>query len=65
MAKNKKENLKEMSAGDLEKKLATLNEDLRVIRFKAEGSKTKNVKESAHIKKTIAQIMTALKQLSK
>ncbi|MEK7106155.1 MAG: 50S ribosomal protein L29 [Patescibacteria group bacterium] len=64
MAK-KKENLKDMKAEDLQKKLTTLQEDLRVIRFKAESSKTKNVKEAAHIKKNIAQILTALKQLSK
>jgi ribosomal protein L29 len=56
----KKENLKDLKAGELEKKLATLEETLRVIRFKAEGAKSKNVKEAASIKKQIAQIKTIL-----
>jgi len=56
----KKDNLKELKGGELEKKLATLEETLRVIRFKAEGAKSKNVKEAASIKKQIAQIKTIL-----
>lgn len=60
MAKSKKENLKDISKGELEKKLKTLVESLRVIRFKAEGSKSKNVKEASAQKKQIAQILTAL-----
>lgn len=64
MAK-KKENLKDMSVADLEKKLATLREEIRAIRFKGEGSKTKNVKDEARMKKTIAQILTTIKQLGK
>ena len=59
--KTKKDNLKGMGAGELEKKLKTLEESLRVIRFKAEGSKSKNVKEAASLKKQIARILTAMK----
>ncbi len=57
---NKKDNLKAMGRGELEKKLATLSESLRVIRFTASGAKSKNVKEASTIKKQIAQIMTEL-----
>jgi len=58
--KNTKENLKGMKKGELEKKLAILRENVRVIRFKAEGSKSKNVKEPANLRKDIARILTAL-----
>ena len=43
MAK-KKENLKEMSVADLNKNVSALREELRTIRFKAQGTKAKNVK---------------------
>lgn len=56
----KKQNLKDMAGGELEKKLATLQENLRVIRFKAEGAKSKNVKEASALRKEIAQIFTVL-----
>lgn len=58
--KNKKENLKNMKEDELKKKLAILQENARVIRFKAEGSKSKNVKESATLRKDIARILTEL-----
>jgi ribosomal protein L29 len=35
-------------------------EALRVFRFAMSGGKTKNLKEGAHLKKEIAQIMTVL-----
>jgi len=56
----KKENLKELKRDELTKKLASLREEIRVIRFKAEGSKSKNVKESLSIKKEIARILTEI-----
>ncbi|MFA6257240.1 MAG: 50S ribosomal protein L29 [Candidatus Paceibacterota bacterium] len=59
MAK-KKENLKEVKTGELEKKLHTLQEEERGIRFKAEGARSKNVKELWNLKKTIARILTEL-----
>ena len=56
----KKDNFKGMKVEDLKKELATLAEQVRSNRFKAEGSKSKNVKESAMLKKQIARIMTEL-----
>ena len=49
-----------MKKDELIKKLAFLREEVRVIRFKAEGSKSKNVKEASTFKKQIAQILTEL-----
>lgn len=60
MAKEKKENLKGMKKDELEKELVVLRESLRAIHFKAEGSKSKNVKENQKIKKQIARILTEL-----
>lgn len=60
MAKTKKENLKGMKRDELEKKLAILQESARMIRFKAEGSKSKNVKEMVNIRKSIARILTEI-----
>jgi ribosomal protein L29 len=58
--KNLKENLKEMKGDGLLKKLASLREEVRVIRFKAEGSKSKNVKESSSLRKQIARVLTEI-----
>ena len=61
MAKtSKKENLKNMNADELSKKLAILRENARVLRFKAEGSKSKNVKEALTLRREIARILTEL-----
>ena len=61
MAKTtKKENYKGMSDGELEKKLKAFEDSIRVIRWKAEGSKSKNVKEVASLKKDIARISTEI-----
>jgi len=60
MAK-KKENLKEMTGAALKSKLAELQEIVRVLKFKAEGSKSKNVKEVSTLKKQIARILTEIK----
>ena len=54
------ENLKELSKEELKKKLVLLMEDVRIINFKAEGSKSKNVKEKRALKKQIARISTEL-----
>ncbi len=56
----KKDNLKDMKKDELAKRLAVLRENARVIRFKAEGSKSKNVKEFSALKKDIARILTAI-----
>lgn len=63
MAKTKKEtieNLKGMKMDDLKKKLKEIEESIRVLRFKAEGSKSKNVKESASLRKQAARILTEM-----
>ncbi|MDQ3075614.1 MAG: 50S ribosomal protein L29 [bacterium] len=59
MAK-KKDNIKEVGTDELKTKLTTQQETLRVLRFNAQGSKSKNVKEQATLKKSIARIMTQL-----
>jgi len=51
---------KGMKEEELRKKLADLEESLRVIRFKGQGSKSKNVKEVATIKKQIARVLTEI-----
>lgn len=60
MAKSKKENLKEMKVEELKKKHTALETELHTIRFKAEGSKSKNVKEAATIRKQIARVLTEI-----
>ena len=63
MSKKTKENLKEikeMKEGELVKKLATLREEVRTIHFKAEGSRSKNVKELGGLKKQIARVLTQM-----
>jgi len=60
--KKNKENLKDLTKGELEKKLVALREDLRVIKFKNEGAKSKNVKESGTLRKQIARILTILNE---
>lgn len=49
-----------MKTADLEKKLAALREEERGIRFKAEGARSKNVKELSNLRKDIARILTEL-----
>jgi len=59
MAK-KKENLKDIGKEELGKKLEFLREEIRSIKFKAEGSRSKNVKELKGLKKQIAQVLTEI-----
>jgi len=63
--KTKKENLKGIKESELKKKLALLQENARVIRFKAEGSKSKNVKELVTLKKEIARVLTEINNKKK
>ncbi len=60
MAKKDKNNFKGMKKDELAKELATLRESIRSMRFKAEGSKSKNVKEVGTFKKQIARILTEI-----
>lgn len=46
--------------GELKQMLTEKREALRTFRFAMSGSKTKNLKEGANLKKEIAQIMTLL-----
>ncbi|MBI2631056.1 50S ribosomal protein L29 [Candidatus Nomurabacteria bacterium] len=61
-SKKLKEDLKGIKRGELEKKLTALKEEVRVTHFKAEGSRSKNVKELAGLKKEIARVLTHMKQ---
>ena len=58
--KNEKENFKDMKPADLNKKLAEFRENIRVLKFKGQGSKSKNVKESGTLRKEVARILTEL-----
>jgi ribosomal protein L29 len=58
--KEKKENLKGMKKEELKAKLINLEESIRILRFKAEGSKSKNVKESATLRKQVARVLTEM-----
>lgn len=58
--KKTKEEIKGMKPAELSKKLAALQEDIRVMKFKAEGSRSKNVKEISSLKKQIARILTEI-----
>lgn len=49
-----------MSEIDLEKLLSEKREALRVFRFGVSGSKIKNVKEGANLKKDAARILTEM-----
>lgn len=43
---------------ELEKKLADLQEKIRLLRFKSQGAKSKNVKEELTLRKDVARILT-------
>lgn len=60
MAKKTENNIKGMKVEDLKKKLADLQESIRVIKFKAQGSKIKNVKETATLRKEVARVLTEM-----
>lgn len=56
----KKTSYKGKAVKDLTKSLYDKREALRAFRFGTSGSKTKNVKEGANLRKEIARIMTEL-----
>jgi len=58
--KKKGENLKGESREELKKKLAEFEEKMRELKFKAEGAKSKNVKEGKSLRKEIARVLTEL-----
>ncbi|MFA4975405.1 MAG: 50S ribosomal protein L29 [Candidatus Paceibacterota bacterium] len=65
MAKTEKENLKGMKKDELKKELIGLEEKIRVLKFKAQGSKSKNVKESATLRKQVARVLTEINKNKK
>jgi ribosomal protein L29 len=65
MAKKKSTKFKGESKEELKKSLASFEDSLMSLRFKSEGSKSKNVKESAAFRKQIARILTELNRISK
>ncbi len=65
MAKKKEENLKGMKIEELKTKLINLEESMRVLRFKAQGAKSKNVKESATLRKQVARVLTEINSSAK
>jgi ribosomal protein L29 len=57
-----KEKFIEKKDADLAKLLKEKREALRSFRFGITGSKTRNVKEGRDVKKTIARILTEVRQ---
>ena len=58
----KKTNLTNHSVEDLQKLVAEKRETLRRLRFAVAGSKNRNVKQAATLRKTIARALTELKK---
>ena len=56
----KKQTLKDHSVDDLNKILAEKRETLRRLRFAVAGSKNRNVKEAATLRKAIARALTEI-----
>jgi len=50
--------ISKMSTAELQKDIADKREALRVIRFGAEGSRSRNVRESRTIRRDIARLLT-------
>ena len=59
MAK-KTENLKGMEKYELKAKLVSLEESIRSIHFKSQGSKSKNVKEAKTLRREVARVLTEM-----
>jgi len=57
---NKNKNFKGIKIEELKKQLLTFKEKIRSLHFKTEGSRSKNVKESATLKKQVARILTEI-----
>ena len=57
----KQADIKKLETADARKEITTLSEKLRTLRFSAMGSRAKDGKEPARIKKTIARLQTELR----
>lgn len=64
MAK-KNDNLKKMSAEDLKTERIRLEDEVKKIRFTAEGSRNKNVKQLSVLRKDIARVLTEMNKSNK
>ncbi len=61
MPKTKKtKDFQGMKDEELKKELEHSRESLRVLHFKTEGSKSKNVKEAKTLRKQIARVLTEI-----
>jgi ribosomal protein L29 len=56
----KKHDTKTLSDADLVKRVAETRESLRTIRFGEAGSRTKDVKASRNLRKSVARALTEL-----
>ena len=61
----KKTNVHNHTEEELNQLVTDKREELRVLRFAASGSKTKNVKLGSTLRKTIARALTAKRALKK
>ncbi len=61
----KTKDISNKTAADLNKLVSEKREALRVFRFGAAGSKTKNVKQGREIRRDIARILTVLNTANK
>jgi ribosomal protein L29 len=57
--------IKKMDITDIEKAIKDEREKLRVFRFSAIGTRSKNVKEGSMLRKTIARLLTEQKARNK
>ncbi len=56
----KKTDYKNKDKGELSKMIAESQEKLRIFRFDASGSRSKNVKEGMTMRRNIARMLTAM-----
>ena len=49
-----------MTREELLKRLSVLREDARIVRFKAENARSKNVKEPSALRREIAKVLTEM-----
>lgn len=60
MTKKEENLIKRMKEDELKKKFFELKEKIRVLRFKAEGSKSKNIKEPLILRRQVARVLTEM-----
>jgi ribosomal protein L29 len=58
--KETKENLRHLKEAELKKKLLDLKSNILDLRFKAQGSKSKNVKQFSSLRKQVARVLTVM-----